>query len=367
MDDKAIFGRIARRLFTTTAFVAALAIASTASAEDVPLEEAPAVGADVVDEVPADPVVVMDDIGVETVPSTAPRLRRGKPARWYLEAEIGVGAYPDPEGIMGLDPGPGLTPYSWDLNDFDGGGALRLNVGRYLRRCERLEVRGSFQGWAEDSRQMGRFGFSSTPGGGVMVSPTSEATLENKAWLLSLEVNWWKTIPAARTSRFSWGLGARVISLTDEAVAKDWVGLAPDAYLEGKARNTLWAGQAMGAWHLRPNSRFEFAIIGKALAGAMNRDLSEKDTSIVTGGATTDAEREETDFGWGLEGEIRAMWRPWARVGFTASYTVLFLDEVSRGHEILDFSQAATGSVQIQDVKDSVVIHTLYFGVHFDI
>ena len=383
MVDKALLGRSAPRLLVALAAALALplGVATTAHAEDAPAEVAPAEAA-AADAVPADEVatdvapadtavavddVVLDDVTLEAVPTTAPVLRRGKPVRWYVEAEIGAGIYPDPEGIMGLNPGAGITPYSWDQNDFDGGGAIRLNVGRHIRRCERVELRMSWQGWQQDSRQTGRFGFSQTPGGAVMVSPTSEATLENEVYLGSIEFNWWKTIPGPRTSRFAWGLGGRVISLIDKAIAKDWVGLAPNAYLEGKARNTLWAAQAMGAWHLRPSSRFEFAFIGKALAGALNRDLTEKDTSIVTGGATTNAERERTDFGWGLEGEVRAMWRPWARVGITASYTVLFLDEVSRGHEILDFSQAATGSIQIQDAKDSVVVHTLYFGVHFDI
>lgn len=354
MVDKALPQLTATRLLVAACAVAGLVLGL-----------APAAHADDAAGTPA--VEIRDVTPVEPAPAAAPRMRRATPARWYFELELGGGVYEDPEGILGLPLGRAGTPYDWGRNDFEGGGALRFNVGRHLRPCERVELRGSWQGWVEDSRQAGRFGFSQTPGGAVIVSPTSEATLENKVWLLSLELNWWKTIPAARNSRFAWGAGARVVSLTDKGIAKDWVGLAPDAYLEGEARNTLWAGQLMGAWHLRPNNRFEFAVIGKALAGAMNRKLTEKDTSIVTGGVTTDAERERTDFGWGLEGELRAMWRPWARVGITASYTILFLDEVSRGHEILDLSQAATGSVQIRDVKDSVVVHTLYFGVHFDV
>lgn len=375
MECKVILGaRAVHRLAATLVALALLAaVPATAHADETELPEPPAMDeptaeapAEPAPAEPAAPEVMLEDVTVAE-PTRTRVLRRGTPARWYVELELGAGVYPDPEGIIGLDPGAGLMPYRWDLNEFDAGGAIRANVGRYIRPCERLELRGSFQGWEEDSRQTGRFGFSPTPGAAPIVSPTSAATLENEVRLWSVEVNWWKTIPGSRRSRFSWGLGGRVIGLTDKASAKDWVGLAADAYLEGKARNTLWAGQVMGAWHLRPNDRFELAVIGKGLFGALNRDLSEKDTSIVTGGPTSDAERERTDFGWGLEGEVRATWRPWARVGFTLAYTALFLDDVSRGHEILDFSQAATGSVQINDAKDSVVVHTLYFGVHLDI
>ncbi|MDF1701657.1 MAG: hypothetical protein P1V36_10925, partial [Planctomycetota bacterium] len=333
-----------------------------------PAGDAPALDtAAAADEVTSAPAV-LDDVTMPAAGTTAPTLRRGKPASWYVGLEAGAGIHDDPEGLLGLAPPGGRPAFDWGENDFDPGFAGRVTVGRYLRACERIELRGSFQNWSADSRQTGRlFGFTPTPGGALAVSPAATATLENEVDLWSLELNWWKTIPSARTSRFSWGLGARVVSLTDTASAKDWVGLAANSYLEGEARNTFWAGQLMGAWHLRPSSRFEFAVIGQLLGGALNRDLTEKDTSIVTGGPTVNAERERTDFSWGVEGEVRAMWRPWARVGITASYTVLFLDDTSRGHEILDFTQAATGSVQINDVTDSTIVHTLYFGVHFDI
>ena len=353
MDDKVRFRGCAPRLFAAAALVTGFLVAgaSPALAEDAP---------------PPPSATVLEDVTVPAAGKTGCCLTRRTP-RYTIGIEGGAGIYPDPEGILGLPIGRAAMPYDWDRNDFDLGPALRATVTRHLGGCDRLELRGSYQWWDADSRQTGRFGYSQTPGAVTIVSPTSEATLENEVRLWSVELNWWKNAASLRTSSFAWGVGARVIGLTDKGIAKDWVGLAPGAYLEGKARNTLWAGQLMGAWNLRPNRRFELSVIGKALAGAMNRDMTEKDTSIVTGGATTNAEREETDFGWGLEGEIRAVWRPWNRVGLSAAYTVLFLDEVSRGHEILDFSQAATGSIQIQDAKDSVVIHTFYFGIQFDL
>ncbi len=338
-----------------------------AEAPEAPDAPAPADAAPDPVDAPADAAVILEDVTAQPEAAPTTRMTRGKPARWYVGVEAGVGLYDDPDGIMGL-PVAGAPPsYSWSPISHDPGFAARLTVGHYWKQCQRLELRGSYQGWSADSSQTGRFGFSNVPGGAVIPSPTSMATLENEAHLWSLEFNWWKTIPSSQRSRFSWGLGARVISLTDKAIAKDWVGLAPDAYLEGKARNTLWALQAMGAWHLRPTRRFQIDVIGKVLGGALNRDLSEKDTSIVTGGPTSNAKRERTDFGWGAEAEVKATWRPWARVGITASYTLLFLDDVSRGHEILDFSQAATGSLQITDAKDSMLVHSFFLGVHFDI
>ena len=80
----------------------------------------------------------------------------------------------------------------------DPGFAARLTVGRYWKPCQRLELRGSYQGWSSDARQTGRFGFSNVAGGAVIPSPTSMATLENEAHLWSVEFNWWRTSPRLR-------------------------------------------------------------------------------------------------------------------------------------------------------------------------
>ncbi len=332
-----------------------------------PIEEAaPATVTTSGDPMAASPgTITFDDATVTT--TTAPRRLRRR-STWSLGIEVGTGWYPEPEGIIGVTPPAGTTLFNWDANDLAAGIGARLTVTRALRGCDRLEFRGSYMGWSDDSSQTGRFGFRPTPGGALTLSPVATATLESEVDLWSLEVNWWKPLGGSGRSRFEWGFGARVVSLTDTATAKNWAGLAgAAANLEGEAQNTLWAGQAMGAWRLQPTRSLAFAVIGKALAGALNRDLTEKDTSIVTGGPTSNASTERTDFGWGLEGEVRAVWRPWSRVGITASYTVLFLDDVSRGSEIMDFAQTATGSVQILDTTDSILVHTLYLGVHLDL
>ena len=125
--------------------------------------------------------------------------------------------------------------------------------------------------------------------------------------------------------------------------------------------------EVMAAYRGRPSRQLSWSVSGKALLGWMNRDMTETDTSIVTGGPTTNGAREETGFSWGFELEVSALWRVMSRIGITASYTLLYLDEVSRVENALDFAQAATGSLQMKDATDSALIHAFFVGVRIDI
>jgi hypothetical protein len=308
---------------------------------------------------------------VDPPADTAPvRLeRRGNPLTWSVAVEGGIAITDDPEGILGLPLGGRGRPFDWGENSYGSAFAARVTVTRHIRQCQRLELRGMWTAdWKDTTPQEGRnFGFSQNTGGGLILSPQVASTLTNQSNLWSVELNWWRTTPRRGGSRLDYAVGLRVIQFEDKARATDWVGLAPDAYLEGEATNTLWAAQGAVAWRLGAWKRFELSVGGKGMVGLRNRDLTERDTSIVTGGPTTDARRERTDFGWALEGEITAIFRPVARIGITASYTILFMGDVTHANKMLDLSRAATGSVQIVDSKDDLLVHSLFFGVRIDL
>ncbi len=287
---------------------------------------------------------------------------------WDITVEGGLSLFEDPDGILGEPLPAGVTPFDFSENSFDAALGVRLTIGYRTGNGTRWEARGSWLGnWDASSRQTGQFGFRNGAGGPLLLSPTASTTLANESEVWSGELNWWKTCSCDPCSQLDWGLGGRVIGIDDELTATNWAGLAPDSALASTVENRFLGVQAMVAWKQRPSTSFSWAISGKLLAGWMNRDMVESDTSIVTGGATTNGAREETDFTWGFELEVSALWRVMSRVGITASYTLLYLDEISRVENALDFAQAATGSLQMQDAGDSALIHSFFVGVRIDI
>lgn len=337
-----------------------LGVARAAWADDAPPPDAPSRLGDV--------TTMLADV-TPPAPYAAPRLERDQGRlTWYVGVEGGISLFEDPKGILGPALPAGNTPFDWGANSYDSAFAARLTVGRHLAECQRLEFRGSWSSWdAESSQTNRRFGYSQNPGGALILSPPVTATLENETDLWSFEINWWRTTPPRGNSRLEYALGARVIRLEDTASATNFVGLAPGSFLRGEADNTLWAAQGAVAWRLGAWQRFELGVSVKGMLGLLNRDLSERDASIVTGGPTTNASRERTDFGWALEGEVQAIFRPVSRVGITATYSLLLMGDMTRAHEMLDLSRAATGSVQIREAQDNLVVHSLFLGVRIDL
>jgi len=321
----------------------------------------------------ATPARAQDDIRAEIVPPTAVtdvRLQRRIPraAQWDVTVEGAFTLFEDPDGILGEAVPPATPTLDFGRNTYDGQIGARLTVGRRASTQTRWQLRGSWQGGFDDtSRQTGRFGFRPAPGGAVALSPTASADIHNDTDIWSVELNWWRRVRCNPCAQLDLGIGARVIGIDDQASATNWVGLAPNAFLEAQVNNRFLGLQAMAQWTQRVTPRFEIGLTGKALLGAMNRDMTETDVSIVTGGVTTNGKREETDFGWGFELEVSALWRVMARVGITASYSMLYLSDITRAEQAIDLSQAATGSVQLRDRSDSTLLHSFFLGVRIDI
>jgi hypothetical protein len=303
---------------------------------------------------------------------TAP-LRRaagGRRGMWDVTLEGSATIFEDPTGIMGVTPPAGTPTFNWSENALPLAFGARATVGYRPTACDRLEGRVGYSGQAEESsRQTARqFGFTPTPGGALALSPAAAATLTNQSELWNAELNWWRQLQCNRMWRIEAGAGARWIRYEEEASATDWQGLAsPNPSLRNQATNSLLGAQAVGAFILHCIPRVEVALIAKGIVGSRTRDLQESDASIVTGGPTTDAVLEQTEFGWALEGELAATFRVLPRVGITAAYTILFLPEIARAETTIDFSQTMTGSLQHARATDDALIHAFFLGIRVDI
>lgn len=288
--------------------------------------------------------------------------------RWDVAAEGGLSFFEDPSGILGEPLPAGVTPFRWGAHVYDGAFGLRFTVG-FRAGLNRWEGRGTYWGsWDDRSRQTGQFGFRPAPGGALALSPAgASASLSNETRAWSGELNWWRTLDCNDCWHISAGLGARYLRIDDEALARNWVGLAPNSFLQGEVENRFLGAQLLGDLRMFASPSFEIGMTLKVLLGAMGRDLQERDTSIVTGGATLNAVREESGFAWGLEGEIGVLYRLTPRLGVRAAYTILVLDQVGRAEDTLDLAQAATGSVQLFDRADIAVLHALFVGLRIDL
>ncbi|MDJ0521159.1 MAG: BBP7 family outer membrane beta-barrel protein [Planctomycetota bacterium] len=331
-----------------------------------PHESSPVVPPPPMEAVPA-PMEVIQPEDVTPCEPIVMRRRCNPCNRWDFTLEGALSLFDDPEGILGEPLPAGTTPFDWGLNELDEAFGGRVTVGYSVGRRYRVEGRFTWLGeWEGSSRQTAQFGTRPTPTAAVAVSPALTSTLTSETEMWGGELNVWRTIRADRCSQWDVGLGARYLRIDDTARATNWTGF-PTADLLSEAENGFFCGQICGAYRRNMSSRFQVSFVGKVLLGGMSRDLSESDTRIVTGGPTANAVLEESDFAVGLEGEIGALWRISSRFGVTASYSILYVTEVARANEILDFSQGATGSVQLQDRTDSVVVHSFFFGFRVDL
>ena len=289
----------------------------------------------------------------------APRLRRAPPPPWRLQVEAGFSLLDEPEGNLG-SPAAGLSPLSWDVNDYTPALGGRVTLSRCLWGADIEGRLAYYGGWEDDSRQTGAFGFANVFG----QSPTATTTLVSEADLLSGELNYWRDLQEGCSTRFRYGVGLRYINFEESAEARNWVGLAPDSFLNGEADNEFLGGQLMGAYIWEPAELLTVALSAKAFFGVMGRDIIIDEVSILSGGRKR-ATNEDSEFSWGLELGIDASWAINNCLSLTLGYSALYLDEVVRGHDALDFSRGATGAVQAIQVTDSIWVHSLWLGLAY--
>jgi hypothetical protein len=266
----------------------------------------------------------------------------------------------DPEGTVG-EPVPAGTPaLDWGENTYDPEIGGRVTVRFPFGQRDSLEVRAGWYGAFEaSSLQVGSFGFAPPPGS---VSAPVTAILSNEAEVWSGEATWWRDACPTGCARWSTGLGIRYVGFLETARVQTGVIGAGAAFVESDVDNHFLAGQLAARVRWDVGRNLELSVTGKGLLGAIRREVDVSDANLFSGGAHS-AASEETEFGWGAELEVGALWRLSNCFGITAGYTALFVGEVVRGHDGMDFSQASTGAVQAQQVTDEVLIHGFFVGI----
>lgn len=352
--------------------------ARTAHAEDEAQPTAPPPPPEVV--VPADdignpppppenPTVVEPDANTGAVilePTntvSGPRFRRRTTPVWRFRLEGAISVLDDPDGNLG-EPAAGLPALTWGANNYDPAFGMRGSIARCWGDGE-LEARIAFLGgWDDSTRQTGAFGFANVFG----ASPTATTTLRSMADFVSLEANYWHNLNNRDADAcgpwFRVGAGIRFFKYREIAEARDWVGLAPDSFLNGEADNSFIGGQILGSAGWVATDCVELEVSGRLFAGLMSRDITIDETSILSGGSKR-ATSEEDEFSWGAEIGIDASFKVTNCTLFTVGYSLIYLNDVARAHDTLDFSRGNTGAVQAVQRTDSVLIHSIYLGLEF--
>ena len=323
------------------------------------------------------------DIVPAPVPVTAPRLEQsagsccwprddcgwalgpcgGRVGRTSIVLQGALVLFDALEGTLGE---PRAGSLDWGRNDFDPGFGARVTLGHALTPVNRVEVRGVWYGdLTGRSTQAGAFGFSPPVGGTTAVTA---ATLHNTSELGSVEANWWHELCCQGKLRFSSILGARYLRLDETAFARMQAGaLAPIiATVNSDVRTDLFAGQVGGAVHWLAADNLEITLSAKGLLGSMRRRIDIDDTNVFVGGVHN-AQSKKTEFGWGAELEVTATHRVTRNFAATASYTLLFVNDVVRPNDAMNFSQANTGGVTARQAKSELLVHAFFLGFSLDL
>jgi len=288
------------------------------------------------------------------------------PSPWTIGLYVTGTQFEDPEGLLGeplpVGAGPG-TPFDWGLNSFDPalGGRLRIVHRRGCR--DSFELRGTYYGKVDDSSiQTGQFAFANGPG----VSPVATATLENMTYAWSADINYWRVLSDKRRWTTSIGAGWRYLHIHERATAKDWVGLAPSAFLESDVHNSFMAAQLMVGAAFHATRRIDLMADVKVMGGAMTSDITIDEDSILSGG-TKQSEKGSTEFAWGVEATFEGRIRLGRSVYVRGGYELLFIDGIQGATDSMDFGQAATGAVQPRLLSSTRVMHSVFLGLDIDV
>jgi hypothetical protein len=279
----------------------------------------------------------------------------------------------DPEHAFGLDT---FFPNQlrWDTLDYDGEFGGRVALRYAMTPCDRIEARGAYLGEFSDStRQTGVFGFSpfGVPPPIPAVAPgvagpfTADFEMESTLW--TAELNWWSEQICDGRWRLDTVVGARVISYEEDADARNFApafnpGFPGAPFIRSETENLFIGIQAGGQAHWDIAQTFELNASFKAMLGNINRESVVSDNSIFSGGPHTGT-LEEDEIVWGFEAEAGVRWRLVRWLSIEAGYSLLFLDEVQRANDALNFNASPSGALQAQSLTDQIVAHTLFAGI----
>lgn len=278
-----------------------------------------------------------------------------------------------PEGLMGEAPylaGPTANPdpIDWGVLDYDDGQAGGRFTVRYAVAPEMwIEARATYYGEYSDTKsESGRFGFMPGPAGvgGVTVPNTADLRVESEVY--GGELNFWTEVACTGTASWSVGGGAHWVQFNEGVTASNWaVPFAPfdtPPYMRSYVQNTYIAAQFGGSvrWEITPC--FDVTLLLKGMLGNMNRQLTVSDNSVFSGGYHG-ATNETNEVVAGVDVDVSVRWRLTRWLALTAGYNLLFVDNVLRAHDGMDFTKSNSGAIQPIDAADQLVVHSVLLGI----
>ena len=292
--------------------------------------------------------------------------------RWNVTIAGQYSALGSPDGILGEDlfvPGNHLN---WNGVDYDGELCGRLGIAYRVEPQSWVEFVGTYYGSSDGSdAEQGQLGARPGATGIGDISRVVDASFASDAETWGLEFNWWTELACKGRWRIDAGLGARYLSFEETAhvdftTSPAFVGPFPiaDGFVDSFAENKFYGGQLCLAAHWDADCRWELGASLKALFGSIDRNLTVTDDSVFAGGLHSAREGDD-EFVFGLNLDLSATWHLTPRVAILGGYDLLFLDNVQRAEDGMDFSQSNSGAVQARQDPDQLVIHSLFLGVVF--
>jgi hypothetical protein len=269
-----------------------------------------------------------------------------------------------PEGTFGLESFTG-NQMNWEGVDYDptyGGGIL---IQHALSSCSRIELRGSWLGQVDASaRTTGQFAFAPPIPG---IAANNSMIVESEAEVITGELNWVRQLGGCRT-RYDLGLGLRATYFEETASANNFAtafnpGFPGAPFVTSTVEEYFIGAQLVTGVHHDVNRCLELSAMFKPALGNLNRNLTVNDNSIFAGGAHT-SRSEEDELVFAFEVELSAKWRLNRCIALVAGYRLLFVDDIVRANDAMDFTKSFSGAVQAAHTTDQLFVHTLFAGVN---
>ena len=186
--------------------------------------------------------------------------------------------------------------------------------------------------------------------------------MEADAW--TAEASWIRELGCGGNVRFDGILGLRAVGFNETAstTLQAAVGGPGAAPLSAESDNLFFGVQLGAGAHVEFCPRLELFGHGKLLLGMIRREVTVNDGGVFVAGAKSNTS-EETEGSYGAQGEVGILWRITPHVGITVGYSLLFLDNVVRANDGMDFTQATTGAVQPRHAEDDLLVQTAFLGV----
>jgi hypothetical protein len=288
-------------------------------------------------------------------------------ARWTIQLEGNVTWINDPEGTFGLESFTGQQ-MNWDGLEYDpafGGGGM---IQYAFRPGTRIQLRGSYLGsFDAEGPTSGQFAFAPPIPG---IAAINSAMLTSEAELMTGELNLIHEVMSSSCARFDVGIGARAVYFEETAVATGFgtafnPGFPGAPYVRSVAEELLIGAQLVTAMHFDLSNCFTVTFGFEPGLGYLTRDLVVEDRSIFAGGEHV-SRNDEEQLVFMFEAEISAKWRLTKNIALVGGYRLLFVDEIVRANDAMDFTKSFSGAVQARQETDQLFAHTLFVGVSID-